>query len=444
MKYKSISNYLVVVVLLALVMPMFVQMDVSTALASSVFQSPLPTETPNPTVEPTTAPTDEPTPIPTDAPTSTPTTEPTPDPVTETINLMVDLPESASAGQTFNGSIVAKDVSAPGIYGVQLELLFDPDLIMVDSVKANSDFDYVLRDDPDNTAGKIVLIASRTGKVSGLTGSSVILLTFEATAKAPGTANFTFNNEKISDPQAMPIEVISENGSLVIDGEATPVPTDEPSPEPTDEPTPVPTDEPTPVPTDEPTPEPTPTDEPTPVPTDEPTPEPTDEPTPGPTDEPTPVPTGEPITAEVLGQVILAGRANNDWSGADVSASQDGQTDDATATTNTNGEFSLLAVPAGPGMTFTADAAGFLSAKCTGATVATPEINLNSVTLLSGDITNDDKIDIEDATAVGISFDQTGSGMAADINQDEVIDIFDLVLVSINFNAEGPQEWNCQ
>ena len=95
-------------------------------------------------------------------------------------------------------------------------------------------------------------------------------------------------------------------------------------------------------------------------------------------------------------------------------------------------------------MTFTADAAGFLSAKCTGATVATPEINLNPVTLLSGDITNDDKIDIEDATAVGISFDQTGSGMAADINQDEVIDIFDLVLVSINFNAEGPQEWNCQ
>ncbi|MCB0195984.1 MAG: hypothetical protein KDJ65_28795, partial [Anaerolineae bacterium] len=189
-------------------------------------------------------------------------------------------------------------------------------------------------------------------------------------------------------------------------------------------------DEPTPVPTDEPTPEPTPTDEPTPVPTDE--------PTPVPTDEPTPVPTVEPGKAEVIGQVILAGRANNDWSGAEVSANG------VTTNTDASGDFSVVNIPAGPGMTFTADAPGFLSAVCTGATVATPETVLNAVTLLSGDITNDDKVDISDATAVGVSFDQTGSGMAADINQDEVIDIFDLVLVSINFDAEGPQEWNCQ
>ncbi|MCB0166723.1 MAG: hypothetical protein KDI79_21025 [Anaerolineae bacterium] len=408
---KSISNYFVVILLLALIMPIFVDVNNSTALASTVFQSPIGTETPEPTVEPTTSPTDE--------PTATPTSEPTRDPVSETVKLVVEAPSSIGAGQTFSGSLVAKDVNDPGIYGVQLELMFDPALMMIDSVEANGDFDYVLHADADNAAGKILLIASRTGQVSGLTGGSVTLLTFQATAKStPGTASFTFNNEKLSDPQAVRIEVTSEAGSIVIDGDATPSPTDEPTPVPTDEPTPIPTDEPTPVPTDE--------------------------PTPIPTDEPTPVPTDEPFTAEVLGQVILAGRANNDWSGADISASQDGQPADSTATTDINGDFSMLAVPVGPGMTFTADAAGFLSAKCTGATVATPEISLNPVTLLSGDITNDDKIGIEDATAVGISFNQTGSGLAADINQDDVIDIFDLVLVSLNFNAEGPQEWICQ
>ena len=441
MKDKSIANYFVVVVLLALVMPIFVQVDVSTALASTVFQSPIGTETPEPTDEPTPIPTDEPTAAPTDkptvAPTSTPTTpptavptdEPTPDPV-QAVTLMLDLPSAVETGQSFSGSIVAENVSEPGIYGVQLELLFDTDLIMIDSATAHNGFDYVMRDDPDNTNGKIVLIASKTGRVSGLTGN-ITLLTFEATAKnATGAADFTFSNTKLSDPQATPIKVISIDGSIVVEGDATPVPTDEPTPEPTDEPTPVPTDEPTPVPTDEPTPEPTPTDEPTPVPTDE--------PTPVPTDEPTPEPTIEPGNAEVIGQVILAGRANNDWSGADVGANG------TTTTTDANGDFSLVSMPAGPGMTFTADAPGYLSAICTEVTVATPETVLNAVTLLSGDITNDDIVDIADATAVGVSFDQTGSGMAADINQDEVIDIFDLVLVSINFGAEGPQDWDCQ
>lgn len=424
MKDKSITNYFVVVVLLALLMPIFVQMEDSTALASTVFQSPLPSDTPEPTAAPTDKPTDEPTVAPTSTPTTPPTPVPTDDPTPapiQGVTLMLDLPGTVEAGQSFSGSIVAENVAEPGIYGVQLEIMFDPDLIMIDSATATNGFDYILRDDPDNTNGKIVLIASKTGRVGGLTGN-VTLLTFEATAKnATGTANFTFSNTKLSDPQATPIEVTSIDGSIEVEGGATPVPTDQPTPEPTDEPTPVPTDEPTP--------EPTPTDEPTPVPTDE--------PTPVPTDEPTPVPTIEPGNAEVIGQVILAGRANNDWSGAEVSANG------ATATTDSNGDFSLVSMPAGPGMDFTADAPGYLSAVCT-ATVATPETVLNAVTLLSGDITNDDKVDIEDATAVGVSFDQIGSGMAADINQDEVIDIFDLVLVSINFGAEGPQEWDCQ
>lgn len=426
MKFKTFTSYSIVLLILALVLAMMIGADVSTALASDVFQSPTPSETPQPTDEPT--------------------TEPTSDPVTA-IDLMVNLPSSVNAEQSFSGSIIAQNVTAPGVYGAQLELSFDPNLVMIDSVTADSGFDYILRDDADNTSGKIILVASKTGQVAGLTGNNVTLLTFEATAKnVSGTAGFTFSNTKMSDPQANSINVNSQDGSILIEGINTPVPTDEPTPTPTDEPTPVPTDEPTPTPTDEPTPLPTPTDEPTPVPTptDEPTPVPTDEPTPIPTDEPTPIPTDEPGTAEVFGQVILAGRANNNWTGADVSAAKDGQPNDANTTTDTNGDFSLLNIPAGSDTIFTANAAGYLSAKCTGATITTPETNLNPITLLSGDITNDDKIDIEDATAVGVTFDQTGSGLAADINQDEVIDIFDLVLVSLNFNEEGPQDWICQ
>ncbi|MCB9107479.1 MAG: hypothetical protein H6633_24965 [Anaerolineales bacterium] len=70
-------------------------------------------------------------------------------------------------------------------------------------------------------------------------------------------------------------------------------------------------------------------------------------------------------------------------------------------------------------------------------------MDLPSVTLVSGDVNNDNLIDISDATAVGLSFDQTGSNLLSDINNDAIIDIFDLVLVGSNFGISGPQSWNC-
>jgi outer membrane biosynthesis protein TonB len=427
--------------------------------------APAPTDEPAPvpTGEPTSEPTDEPAPVPTDEPIPVPTGEPTseptpPGPVTDTVKLLINAPASVQPGASFEISVVATNVGAEGLYGAQFELSYDSTLLSAGDLQLNPDLAFVVRQHLDPVAGKITFAASRQGAVPGLTGD-VTLLTFTATAAGlPGTAAIAIENAKVSNPQAQPIDFVAQNGAVIIEGVPTPEPTDEPTPEPTDEPTPEPTDEPTPEPTDEPTPEPTdeptpeptdeptpePTDEPTPEPTDEPTPEPTDEPTPEPTDEPTPEPTDEPTpepaTAVLFGQVILAGRAANDWSDASVTLPETGQT----TLTDSAGNFTLTDVATGPYSSITADASGYLSATCAGLTVAAPETGLLPISLLSGDISNDDLVDITDATMIGISFGQTGSEVETDLNRDGLVDIFDIVLVAINYGQAGPQPWPCQ
>ena len=360
---------------------------------------------------------------PTPEPTNTPSPEPTPDSVTLDFDAIVfanSNETSFKSDQTLNMQVIARDVPTPGLYGVQFEINYDPTLISVNNLQPNPNLSFVVLKSVDNVNGKIRFVASQQGKVPGLTGD-VTLLSFEATAvDTAGTVTFTFENEKMSDAQAQGFDVISEVYVISI-GDPT-------TPEPTDDPTSIPTDTPTP----------TPTNTPTPVPTDEPTPEPTDQPTAEPTDEPTPEPTGEPAMANVSGQVILAGRAGNDWSGATVTI-DGGQI----GTTDTTGNFSIADVATGSLNSITADAPGYLPAVCTGLTVTTPDTSLTSVTLLSGDINDDKLVDITDATTVGASFGQTGSELPADITRDGMVDIFDIVLVSVNFGEEGPQTWNC-
>jgi hypothetical protein len=368
-------------------------------------------------------------------------------PPSSQMTLMLDGPASVNPGETFNVTVATQDVPDPGLYGVQVEINYDPALISAGNLQLNPNFTFVVLNDADNATGKIRLVASQQGKVPGLTGD-VTLLSFEATAaNIADTVIFTFGNEAFSDSQAQSFDFVSQSYAVSIEEVPTAEPTDEPTveptltPEPTDEPTAEPTDTPTPptpVPTDEPTSEPTdePTVEPTltPGPTDEPTAEPTDTPTP-----PTPVPTDEPMIVNISGQVILAGRAGSDWSGAIVTIDDSGQI----GTTDTTGNFSIVDVAANSLNTITADAPGYLSAVCTGLATTDSETILDSVSLFSGDIDSDNQVDITDATAVGASFGQTGSGLLADITQDGLIDIFDIVLVSVNFGEKGPQPWSC-
>jgi hypothetical protein len=90
----------------------------------------------------------------------------------------------------------------------------------------------------------------------------------------------------------------------------------------------------------------------------------------------------------------------------------------------------------------TADAPGYLAAVCSNPVVTAPETALNVVTLLTGDLNDDDVVDVTDATAIGVDFGKTGLGMLADINQDSIVDIFDIVLGTINF-GQTTQTWNC-
>lgn len=379
--------------------------------------------------------TPDPTPDPIETPTVEPTTAPTVEPNPGAIKLLIDAADSMMSGETKQVRVIAKNVKAEGIYGVQFELKFDPARLTADNLHIHSDLSYVLRANADNTTGKIAVVASRQGQTPGLTGE-VTLLTFDVTAaETEGEATLAFANEKLSDPNAARLEVITKNKTITIETDSS-----EPTPQPTGEPTSAPTTDPTPQPTDEPTPTATNTA------TPEPTTVPTAEPTPIGTTEPTPAPTGEPETAMVFGQVILDGRTGDNWSGASIVVEELLPTTVQAlpnAVTEEDGTFTLANVPTNGSLSIIADAPGYLAAVCTNPTIIAPETELPALSLLSGEITGDNTIDIADATAVGLEFGQTGSGLNADINLDQVIDIFDLVLVSINFGAEGPQVWAC-
>lgn len=360
-----------------------------------------PEPTPTLTVTPTITPTS------TITPTTTPTATTTPTP--RQLVLTFDGPAEIGAGETFSVDVVAQDVPEPGLYGVQFEVNFDPALISVANLQPNASFEFVVIQEIDNVAGKITFVASRQGAVPGLSGD-VVLLTFDATAAdTTGINTFSFADERIGDATATPFDITSESYVVTIGEAPTPEPTDTPTPEPTGTPTPEPTGEPTAT------------------------------PTPEPTGEPTDTPTPEPTVAIIVGQVILPGRAGNDWSDATVTVETGGET----ATTDASGNFTVVDVPPGLKDAITADAAGYLSAVCNDPTVVAPETTLNSVSLVSGDINDDDVVDIADATEIGANFGLVGPDIPADINRDEEVDIFDIILLSVNYLQAGPQPWDC-
>jgi hypothetical protein len=375
-------------------------------------------------------------------------------------------PAAVNSGDTFSVTVVAQNVPNPGLYGVQFEINYNPALISASNLQPNSAFNYVLFDDADNTTGRIRLVASRQGNVPGLTGN-VDLLTFDATANAAGIATLTFANEKIGDPQAQAFNVVSQSYTVSISGTVTPEPTTTLTPtatltttttptattRPTETPIPTATltTTTTPTATTRPTETPTPTATATATATQTPTAtltatatptgtitRPTETPIPTATATPTPATvTPTPIgAATVSGQVTLQGLASGSWDGSSVTINDSGQN----ATTFANGSFSIANVATGAHSSITADAVGYLPAVCTAPTVTAPETVLATVNLLSGDLNDDNTINITDATAIGVAFGT--SDPVADLNEDGVVDILDIILVSVNF-GQGSQVWVC-
>jgi hypothetical protein len=144
-----------------------------------------------------------------------------------------------------------------------------------------------------------------------------------------------------------------------------------------------------------------------------------------------------PETASLLGQVTLEGRAADNNDGAMVVV--DGSI--LSAVTDGAGNFLFTGLAAGT-YNFTADAAGYLPARCTSKTVVAPQTVLLPVELIAGDVNDDGLIDITDAVAIGTAFDNPAANPAADLNGDGVVNILDLILMAANFGAV-PSAWGC-
>ncbi|MBN2118699.1 MAG: carboxypeptidase regulatory-like domain-containing protein [Anaerolineales bacterium] len=146
-----------------------------------------------------------------------------------------------------------------------------------------------------------------------------------------------------------------------------------------------------------------------------------------------PTPTSTPVTSvgTVTGQV-LAGKP------VTVSLLNADSTVAASGTVNADGTFGFT-VPSGT-YTVYATAPGFLSAQST-VTLTTGAIDsLPTITLLAGDIDNNNVIDQFDAMTIGMSYNTT-TPAAADLNNDGIINVLDLELLARNYRATGPAAW---
>jgi hypothetical protein len=138
----------------------------------------------------------------------------------------------------------------------------------------------------------------------------------------------------------------------------------------------------------------------------------------------------------VAGTVMLQGRS--DYSGITIVSSSGAQ-----ATTDAAGKFTVSG-----GEPLTARVPGFLSATAGPGTAAahasaTGDTSANSVgtiTLLAGDLNQDDVINIFDLALIAGVLDSADA--SADLNADGVVNIMDVALIAGNYGQQGPQtDW---
>ena len=107
-------------------------------------------------------------------------------------------------------------------------------------------------------------------------------------------------------------------------------------------------------------------------------------------------------------------------------------------TANPDGTFSLTA-PAGPYTVF-ATASGYLSAQASVTLTDGSTTTMPTISLLAGDIDNNNVIDQFDAMTIGMSY-NSATPTAADLNNDGVINVLDLELLAGNYRETGPVLW---
>ena len=107
-------------------------------------------------------------------------------------------------------------------------------------------------------------------------------------------------------------------------------------------------------------------------------------------------------------------------------------------TANIDGTFSLTA-PAGP-YTVRASATGFLNAEGPATLTGGSTTTMPTLTLLAGDIDNNNVINQFDALTIGMNYNASAPS-AADLNNDGIINVLDLELLAQNYRETGPVVW---
>jgi hypothetical protein len=105
---------------------------------------------------------------------------------------------------------------------------------------------------------------------------------------------------------------------------------------------------------------------------------------------------------------------------------------------NPDGSFEFYA-PSGTNSVL-AMASGFLSAQRSVTITDGSTTTLPTITLIAGDIDNNNVIDQFDALTIGMNY-NTAAPSAADLNNDGIINVLDLELLARNYRKTGPAPW---
>ncbi|MFQ5595740.1 MAG: carboxypeptidase regulatory-like domain-containing protein, partial [Anaerolineae bacterium] len=158
--------------------------------------------------------------------------------------------------------------------------------------------------------------------------------------------------------------------------------------------------------------------------------------TPSQTPSPTPTMTETPAAGIVQGRVILERRASN--AGAEVEAAG------RIASTNADGDYALTQIPAGT-HNITSRHQSYLRTWRSADVPAGQTLALPDLTLLAGDLDQDDHIEQADAELISEAWNSTSDAPnwdeRADITDDGAVNILDMVAVQFNWDQRAPGPW---
>jgi hypothetical protein len=133
--------------------------------------------------------------------------EASPSPVPSPANgLSLTGPVAVQPGQTFEVSLIARQISEPGLFGLQFNLNFDPALLQVDNLRLHPDLSLIAAQRIQNEMGQVTLVASRQGQALNLTGD-ITLATLTLTAQAPGQTDLSLSEVIAGTRGGLPINL---------------------------------------------------------------------------------------------------------------------------------------------------------------------------------------------------------------------------------------------